>query len=64
MPVPRKGESQKDYLKRCIPQVLDEGTAKDNKQAVAVCTSMYKQAKNKSRSILDEMNEELKKRKE
>jgi len=43
MPNPRKGESQKDFVSRCVPTVLKEGTTKDNKQAVAICYSMYKQ---------------------
>lgn len=45
MPVPRKGESRQDFVSRCVPIVMDEGTAKDNKQAVAVCYSLYKNKK-------------------
>jgi hypothetical protein len=41
MPVPRKGEKRKDFVDRCIPIVIDEGTAKDPKQAVAICNSMW-----------------------
>ncbi len=41
MPEPKKGEKKDDYIKRCIPQVLDEGTAKDRKQAAAICYSMF-----------------------
>ncbi len=63
MPTPEKGESQKDFLKRCIPIVMNEGTAENNKQAVAICASMFKQKQKKARSILEEMNEELKKNK-
>lgn len=43
MPTPHKGEKQKDFVSRCIPTVLKEGTAKDNKQAAAICFSMFKQ---------------------
>ncbi len=43
MPTPREGESQKDYVSRCIPIVLKEGTAKDENQAAAICYSMYKE---------------------
>jgi len=50
MPTPRKGEKQSDFVSRCIPIVLEEGTAKDQKQAAAVCYSMYKQKKEKSMS--------------
>jgi len=45
MPKPRDGESEKDFVSRCIPMVMDEGTAKDNKQASAICYSMYKESK-------------------
>jgi len=45
MPKPKSGESEKDFVSRCIPIVMKEGTAKDNKQAVAICYSMYKQGK-------------------
>jgi len=41
MPTPDKGESEDDYVNRCIPIVLGEGTAKDGKQAAAICHSMY-----------------------
>lgn len=43
-PAPEAGESRDDYLSRCIPQVLDEGTATDNDQAVAICSSMFERA--------------------
>lgn len=43
MPVPREGETQEDFVSRCIPVVLDDGTASDNDQAVAVCISLWEQ---------------------
>ncbi len=45
MPSVKAGESQQAFVSRCIPVVLHEGTAKDNKQAAAVCNSMYRQRK-------------------
>lgn len=39
MPDPKKGESKKDYMKRCVPHLKGEG--KDQDQAVAVCLSMW-----------------------
>ncbi len=48
MPAPRKGESQKDYLKRAIPYLLNEGTAKSPEQAAAIAHSMYR-GRNKNR---------------
>jgi len=53
MPTPKAGESQKDFVSRCIPIVMDEGTAKDNKQAAAICYSMWRR-RNKS-NMLDEL---------
>ena len=41
MPTPQPGESQDDFTSRCIPIVIDDGTAEDNDQAVAVCNSMW-----------------------
>lgn len=43
MPTPDANEAEKDFVSRCIPVVLDEGTAKDNKQAAAICYSMFRQ---------------------
>ena len=66
MPTPNKGEKQKDYISRCIPMVMKEGTAKDQKQAAAVCFSMWKQHKSKHKSrateIMEEVAEQLKKK--
>ncbi|RLC88771.1 MAG: hypothetical protein DRJ03_01600 [Chloroflexi bacterium] len=45
MPKPKKNEKQKDFVSRCIPIVMHEGTAKDNKQAAAICNSMWREAK-------------------
>ena len=42
---PKKNESKADYIKRCIPVVIRDGTAKDGKQAAAICHSMWKQSK-------------------
>lgn len=41
MPTPNANETEKDFVARCIPVVLEEGTAKDNKQAAAICFSMF-----------------------
>jgi ATP-dependent Clp protease, protease subunit len=45
MPTPRKGETEKDFVSRCIPIVLDDGTADDSKQATAICFSIWRQSK-------------------
>jgi len=45
MPKPRKGEKKSDFIHRCIPIVLNEGTAKSAGQAWQVCNSIYKEHK-------------------
>lgn len=62
MPQPKRGESQKKYIARCIPTVLHEGTTKDSKQAAAICFSMWKQHKKKSNGELlaEDMAQQLK----
>lgn len=47
MPSVKPGESEKDYVSRCIPVVLREGTAKDQQQAAAICYSMYERSSKK-----------------
>jgi len=41
MPTVKQGESRDDFISRCVPIVMREGTAKDNKQAIAICGSMF-----------------------
>jgi hypothetical protein len=42
LPTPNKGESQKDFISRCIPYVIKEGTAKNREQASAICYSIWR----------------------
>lgn len=45
MPKPHPAdETREEFLERCVPMVLDEGTAGDNDQAVAICSSMWSDA--------------------
>jgi hypothetical protein len=41
MPEPREDESREEFVERCIPIVMDDGTADTPDQAIAVCNSMY-----------------------
>jgi hypothetical protein len=41
MPTPQADETLDDFMARCVPIVLDDGTAEDEEQAVAVCASMF-----------------------
>src|SRR5262245_2044867 len=46
MPTPRPGEETRDeWMERCVPKVIEDGTADDSDQAVAICSSMWEQAK-------------------
>lgn len=40
MPKPNPGETEKDFVKRCIPELIHEG--KPQKQAIAICYSIYR----------------------
>jgi hypothetical protein len=42
---PHKGEHQKEFIPRCISTVMNDGTTSDVKQAVAICYSIWDQAK-------------------
>jgi len=45
MPTPRPNEKEKDFINRCIPYVIKEGTTKDTSQAAAVCHSIWRKSK-------------------
>jgi hypothetical protein len=41
MPKPKEGETEREFLKRCIPQLIsEEGYLQ--KQSVAICYSIYR----------------------
>ena len=52
LPKPRKGESQQDFISRCVKFIFDEGTLNgkpmnpkdkgDRQQAVAACMTQWK----------------------
>lgn len=42
MPKPRSGEAHDDFIDRCIPQTIDDGTADSPEQAVAICESIWR----------------------
>ena len=41
MPVPTSGESRTDFISRCVSKVIEDGTAEDGDQAIAICISMW-----------------------
>lgn len=42
MPTPRPGESEREFIERCVRQVLEDGTTDDPDQAVAICYSIWR----------------------
>lgn len=45
MPSPKPNEDKSDFINRCIPIVIEDGTAETPEQAVAICNSMWEAAK-------------------
>ena len=59
MPKPRRNESRKDFMTRCIPYVMKEGGHKDSKKAAGKCGGIYDSYKAKAEEIRKE-DEEVK----
>lgn len=49
MPEIQEGETREEFVDRCIPIVIEDGTAKTPEQAVAICNSMWE---NREKSLL------------
>ena len=46
MPIPpQSGESKQEFMDRCIPEVLEDGTATGNEEANTVCNAIYNDQK-------------------
>jgi hypothetical protein len=41
LPTPDSGESEDDFISRCISEVMDAGEAEDTDQAAAICHSQW-----------------------
>lgn len=57
MPTPQPDETRQKFISRCIPQVLDEGTADDGLQAAAVCHSFWRKNKRGEADSVDKTGE-------
>jgi hypothetical protein len=57
MPTPTPGESRNDFIDRCIPIVIEDGTAEDGGQAFAVCNSLYDQDAKQTETVPPPTNE-------
>ena len=62
MPEPGKNEKQDDFIERCIPIVIADGTAKDGSQANAICHSIWEQSKKKKESAMYLKEEDVERR--
>ena len=49
MPEPEKEESERDFLKKCIPQMMHDKDF-ENKRAVAACYSIYRRKGTEAKS--------------
>lgn len=52
MPIPSKDETEKEFIKRCIPFVLDEGTTDDPSQAAAICHGIWDKHQGKAQKAI------------
>ncbi len=56
---PNKGESQADFMKRCVPDMMGDGK-RDNEQATAACLTMFSEGeKEKKKALTPEDDEEF-----
>ena len=39
MPHPKEGEQKNDFMKRCIPELIEEG--RKQRQSIAICYSIF-----------------------
>lgn len=52
MPKPKPGESQDQFMSRCVPMMVEEGKPDD--QAVAICFSLFEKDREKGNKAIDE----------
>jgi len=57
MPKPKSGETERDFLSRCIPELMNEGY--QNKQSVAICYSVYRKEGTEKKSPKPERKKKL-----
>ena len=48
MPEPEKGESERDFVHRCVPQLIHEGRGQS--QSLAICFSVYRRKGTETKS--------------
>jgi len=62
MPTPEKGEKKEDFIDRCIPVVINDGTAKDGAQATTICNSIWDESKRTSEDAMYVKSDEMERR--
>jgi hypothetical protein len=57
MPNVKPGESEKDFVSRCIKYMHDEGTkGRSDKQIIAICYSLYRNKDKKNEELLQKID--------
>lgn len=46
MPVPTNNETEEQFIERCIPVVIGDGSARNTAQAYAMCVYIYQNKQN------------------
>ena len=62
MPTPNKGESEDEFVDRCIPVIIEEGTTDDPDQAAAICHTIWKEHKESDSQKGGQQNMRMQKR--
>jgi len=60
MPTPNPGETEKEFIPRCIKIMSDEDSGREHKQIIAICYSVYKNRKKSNEEILTKIDKILK----
>ena len=49
LPSPHSGETQSDFVSRCVKSLSDSGEFESNEQRVAVCYSQFRKGRSKKK---------------
>lgn len=58
MPKPQEGESQDEYIPRCIKVLMDEGKY-PQKQCIAICYSMWKNKGKSNEEVVPDVEDKM-----
>jgi len=54
LPTPRNNEKRGDFMGRCVSDLTEKGEFNDNKQRVAVCMNIFKDAESKASVVFED----------